>query len=670
MDEKSHMVQKPNRYSLLKFLPTDIRGIINLNLHTANEDLSLIEHIFAALKTKSYQILDDLLKELMKPGVFNATDPKKDATERTQAIKTLAEKIVADTTTYQNATSRINKLPEDLKGWIYQSNMINSNPSHTVLLFMALKNNWHTQLETILSGQNPDEVSIPLDKTTNQICSDEVFLNTITSNPLIIAAQCGHIECIQELLRLGASINLTDSLEKTAMHYASIFGHELIIDFLLQQPGIDIEMGDRERKTPLWNATDNGHINIIQKFIQARANVNNADHFNTAPLSLAIKYGDQEAADLLLKNNADIEAQSTEGFTPFLVAAYYGRTEMLCFLNSKGAQNNAVDTQGCSALTLAASKGHLTTIRSLIQNGADINKKNNCGNTPLMELSENMLAFDDNNPKQDMPRIVACAQLLIENGADINSQNNKGNTALMIAIKEKSFNFAQFLIKNGAKLLIKNNKNKNCLDKLFKSDLEQTLPYAQSYTDDLERFSKEITPRMELLCVAIEYARTNNTDELSQLHEQIAHILESEITTEPIAIISNRIRRDLYTKLLANVSGDTIKKQLFNRINTCGYLPYITSPYSHTATTATLHNPSGFLMPSRTTCIRVGILAASATVLGYAAWRNKNITAKGLTTLSNSVLSSVKNNPGKTLYFTGTTCGFLMGLAAGSAMQY
>ena len=60
-------------------------------------------------------------------------------------------------------------------------------------------------------------------------------------------------------------------------------------------------------------------------------------------------------------------------------------------------------------------------VKFLIENGADINIKNNNGDTVLHEA----VLIKDN---------LEVVKLLIENGADINIKNNNGDTVLHYAV--------------------------------------------------------------------------------------------------------------------------------------------------------------------------------------------------------------------------------------------
>ena len=68
---------------------------------------------------------------------------------------------------------------------------------------------------------------------------------------------------------------------------------------------------------------------------------------------------------------------------------------------------------------IAANKGHANTVNMLIAKGANVNGKNNIGNTPLI-----LSVLADN---------VASVKLLLDAGADADARNNKREQAIHIA---------------------------------------------------------------------------------------------------------------------------------------------------------------------------------------------------------------------------------------------
>ena len=65
------------------------------------------------------------------------------------------------------------------------------------------------------------------------------------------------------------------------------------------------------------------------------------------------------------------------------MAACEGRVEVVQYLAEQGADVDKADNKGGSPLQKAAGKGHLMVVRTLVEHGADKDKADNDGMTPL-----------------------------------------------------------------------------------------------------------------------------------------------------------------------------------------------------------------------------------------------------------------------------------------------
>jgi len=128
----------------------------------------------------------------------------------------------------------------------------------------------------------------------------------------------------------------------------------------------------------------------------------------------------------LIDAGADVDKGDAEGFRPLMCAAVEGRTEIIKLLLRRGAKVNAVDEYGHTALSWAVTKGDFDeSAKALIDSGADVNKVDGGGFTPLMRSS-----------LTDHPR---CFALLLESGADVTPLNPAWHkTALEMALDRGS----------------------------------------------------------------------------------------------------------------------------------------------------------------------------------------------------------------------------------------
>ena len=114
-----------------------------------------------------------------------------------------------------------------------------------------------------------------------------------------------------------------------------------------------------------------------------------------------------------------------------------GDKEFVELLISAGADVNAKNNDGDTPLHFAASRDY-KKVQMLLSAGADVNAKDKNGDTPLHRAAKN-----------DHKEI---AELLIAKGANVNARNERGGkTPLDLAIKYRCPDTADLLRKHGGK---------------------------------------------------------------------------------------------------------------------------------------------------------------------------------------------------------------------------
>jgi len=74
------------------------------------------------------------------------------------------------------------------------------------------------------------------------------------------------------LLFIGCDVNLANADGSTPLSVACSLGSDVIVDLLLQHPGVDIDQG--LLRTPLYEAASVGSTSIVERLITAGCNVN------------------------------------------------------------------------------------------------------------------------------------------------------------------------------------------------------------------------------------------------------------------------------------------------------------------------------------------------------------------------------------------------------------
>jgi ankyrin repeat protein len=232
-----------------------------------------------------------------------------------------------------------------------------------------------------------------------------------TEIPLLEAAGSGHVETVQALLDLGASVNARDSHGRTALHQAAIEFRPEVAKVLLERgadPALEDDFGLTPAFTSLWFygdpevaqvlidggapwtihlAAGMGRLDRLREFLDQGVGVNTAskaiDADGWTPLHWAAHCGQPEAAEFLLQRGAKVDARNTNADTPLLLAAAYASHEVAAVLLAHGADSNALGSEGHPALSSAAARNYVEMAELLLDHGAKLDLKDSCGETPL-----------------------------------------------------------------------------------------------------------------------------------------------------------------------------------------------------------------------------------------------------------------------------------------------
>jgi hypothetical protein len=154
--------------------------------------------------------------------------------------------------------------------------------------------------------------------------------------------------------------------------------------------------------------------------IQAKAEIDKANHKGLTPLWFASQNGHSDAVQALLNAKAEVDnARPADGVTPLLQASYKGHIDIVNMLLEAKAEIDKANHEGVTPLSMASQNGHSGPVEALLRAKAEVDKARQDGVTPLFMANKN--------------GHIKIVQTLITHDANPNLASNQGYTALSVA---------------------------------------------------------------------------------------------------------------------------------------------------------------------------------------------------------------------------------------------
>ena len=274
----------------------------------------------------------------------------------------------------------------------------------------AIRSDDLTSLRTLTASPGAAKVRGPLD-----------------ASPLHYAALFGSADSVRILLQAGADPNVKNRIGDTPLTFAAF-------DFpktrLLIAAGADVNAHSQFGQSPLMIAASvQRNAATVRYLVQKGVDPTWSTKYDSV-LSRAAGQGDTETLRFLLAKGGDTKKADALGFTALLNTLAYADLERVNLLLKAGSNVNASNTfggavkngplalTGLTPLMLAVSNGSSEITAALLRAGAEVNAADGRKMTPVMLA----VATDLANP--------ATVDLLIQAGADVNAKDQNGESVL------------------------------------------------------------------------------------------------------------------------------------------------------------------------------------------------------------------------------------------------
>jgi ankyrin repeat protein len=136
----------------------------------------------------------------------------------------------------------------------------------------------------------------------------------------------------------------------------------------LLQGGADVDKARDDGTTPLFIASQQGHLPVVQALLQGGADTDKVADNGATPLCMSSHQGHVPVVHALLQGGADVDKARDDSITPLIIATQWGHLPIVQALLQAGTRchhRTILIPDRMAAINVARSQGHILVVREL-----------------------------------------------------------------------------------------------------------------------------------------------------------------------------------------------------------------------------------------------------------------------------------------------------------------
>jgi len=220
--------------------------------------------------------------------------------------------------------------------------------------------------------------------------------------------------------------------------------------------GADVNQAQPDGTTPLQWAAYRVDRELVNALLKKGARANVVNRYGASPLVEAVRVANTELVAMLLEAGADANVANEDGQTALMLAARTGNVAVADLLVRQGAAVNRRERfRDQSAVMWAAGEGHADMVAFLVSKGADLSVRGRATDWPSQISNEPRVQYRPTGGLTPLlyaarAGCLGCVKVMVEAGADKDRPNPDGMTPMIMALDNGYPNVARYLLDHGA----------------------------------------------------------------------------------------------------------------------------------------------------------------------------------------------------------------------------